>query len=109
MFLTSSIGDVTVLGAPGELDARNAQQAKDFLKKQVEQGRTRLVIDMQATTFIDSSGLGALLTVLKAARSAGGDVKLCGVTPPVRMIFELTRLFKVFDSYPTAELAAMNF
>ncbi|QQR75661.1 MAG: STAS domain-containing protein [Holophagales bacterium] len=109
MFQTTAIGNVTTLVAPSELDARNAPAARDYLKKLVEAGASRLVIDLSAVSFIDSSALGALLTALKAARSAGGDVKLSGMTPAVQTIFELTRLFRVFDVFPSAEQAAASF
>jgi|JI10StandDraft_1071094.scaffolds.fasta_scaffold151870_3 anti-sigma B factor antagonist len=109
MFETTVIGTVTTLVAPSELDARNSTAARDHLKKLVEGGASRLVIDLSTVSFIDSSALGALLTVLKAARAAGGDVKLCGMTPPVKTIFELTRLFRVFDVFPSAESAAASF
>jgi len=109
MFQSRKVGDILVLVAPGELDARNAQAAKEHLKELVKAGNSRMVIDLSPLTFIDSSGLGALLTALKAARTANGDVKLTGLTPPVRTIFELTRLYNVFSSYPTVELAAQSF
>lgn len=109
MFKVREIDNVVAVAAPSELDARNAQQAKDFFKKLVDGGSRRLVLDLSDVSFIDSSGLGALLTVLKAARAAGGDVKLCGMTPPVQTIFELTRLYKVFDVFPAAEHAAASF
>ena len=109
MFQTTVLGSVTTLIAPSELDARNAPAARDFLKRLVEGGASRLVIDLSQVSFIDSSALGALLTALKAARAAGGDVKLCGMTPAVQTIFELTRLFRVFDVFPSVEQAASSF
>lgn len=60
------------------------------------------VIDLTAVDFIDSSGLVALVTGLKAAREIGYRLVLCGVQAPVRLIFELTQLdsvFEIFDCY----------
>jgi anti-sigma B factor antagonist len=109
MFQSSKVGDVTVLAAPGALDSRNAQDAREFLKQQIKAGESKVVIDLSSVTFIDSSGLGVLLTALKAARASGGDVRLTGLTPPVKTIFELTRLFQVFSSFPTVEQAIQSF
>jgi anti-anti-sigma factor len=109
MFEVRQIGGVTVAVAPGQLDARNAAAAKNFLKALVEGQKSRLVVDLSALNFVDSAGLGVLLTALKTARNTGGDVKLCGINAPVKTIFELTRLFRVFDSFPTAEQAAASF
>ena len=108
MFQSSQVGDVMVLVAPGALDARNAQGARDYLKQQIASGGAKVVIDLSTVSFIDSSGLGVLLTALKTARAAGGDVRLTGLTPPVKTIFELTRLFQVFSSFPTTEPAVQS-
>jgi len=109
MFQSSRVGEVTVLTAPDALDSRNVPQARDYFKQQIRTGESKVVIDLSAVTFIDSSGLGVLLTALKAARGAGGDVRLTGLTPPVRTIFELTRLFQVFSTFPTVEQAIQSY
>ena len=109
MFQLSKVGEVTVLTAPDALDSRNVPQARDYFKQQIRAGESKVVIDLSSVTFIDSSGLGVLLTALKAARGVGGDVRLTGLTPPVRTIFELTRLFQVFATFPTVEQAIQSF
>ena len=70
MFPSKRLGDVTVLAAPVELHARNAQAAREYMKERVKDGASRLAIDLSAVTFIDSSGLGALLTAFEVARGA---------------------------------------
>jgi anti-sigma B factor antagonist len=72
-------------------------------------GRTRIVIDLSGTEFIDSSGLGALVSCLKKTRQAGGDLRIAGPTQHVLTVFKLTNLDRVLKTVPTAELAAAAF
>ena len=108
MFATSQNGSFAVATAPEDLDARNSQEAREQLKKLIGEGHHQLVIDLSSLSFIDSSGLGALVAALKAARQHGGNVRLCGLTPGVQSIFELTRLSRVFDVYDSVDAAVEN-
>lgn len=65
----------------------------------------RIVLDMSQITFVDSSGLGAILSCLRELNAAGGDLKLCGVGAPVRALFEMVRLHRIMDILPTREAA----
>ncbi len=96
MFQTREAHGFTVITVGDTLDASNAEEAKEFFRQLITSGRTRMVVDLSGLGFIDSSGLGALVTALKTARSSGGEVRLCCLTPQVRSIFQLTRLDKVF-------------
>ncbi len=109
MFETEQHGEVTLIRSEDELDARNASRAKALFTELVASGRHDLVIDLSPVNFIDSSGLGALLTALREARSAGGTVKLCGMSAPVKAIFELTRMYRVFDVFVDADEAVASF
>lgn len=102
-------GSVAVVTVTDQLDARNSQEAKDFFRSLVERGETRIVVDLSELEFVDSSGLGALVTAIKTARQAGGDVRLCGLTQAVKTIFELTRLTRVFDLYDDRSSAIGSF
>jgi anti-anti-sigma factor len=77
------------------------------LRKQVqnclEKGVKLLLIDMQDVTFMDSAGLGSLVTILKSVRSAQGKLYLCSVNAQIRMLFELTGMDKVFQVYSDRE------
>jgi len=77
----------------------------------IEQGNRRLVVDLADVSFIDSSGLGALVSALKTLKRSdnGGDVRLARVQPPVVSLLEIIRLNRVFTSYPTVEQAAQSF
>ena len=90
---------VVVFVAPAELDAAVAPDLDQALSKAMADGKNHIVIDLKATSLIDSSGLAVLVRALKRARAASGNVILSGLQPPVQKVFELTRLDKAFDIY----------
>jgi anti-sigma B factor antagonist len=60
---------------------------------------SKVVFDLRELRFVDSSGLGAILSCLRQLNGKGGDLKLCEMTKPVRALFELVRMHKIFDIY----------
>ena len=93
----------------GRLDLISAGGLREGVVAAVGNGQHRLVIDLHAVPFIDSSGLGALIGGLKAARQAGGDLRIARPTEQAAMILELTNLNRVLVSYGTVEEALENF
>ncbi len=85
------------------LDAHNSNELKDTIQKHLDKGDTRLVIDLSQVRFIDSSGLGALLSGYKNANLHQGKMVLAQLQPRVESMFELTRLNRVFDIFPAVE------
>ena len=83
------------------LDAHNANDLKTELLALFEQGKKSILINLQDVRFIDSSGLGALVSGFKNAITNQGSLKLAGLQPQVKSMFELTRLHRVFDIYPS--------
>ncbi len=81
------------------LDAHNSGELKDRILKLLESGDKQLVIDLSEVRFIDSSGLGALLSGYKNANLHHGSLVLAGPQSRVKSMFELTRLNQVFDIY----------
>ena len=81
------------------LDAHNSSELKAQMLKLFEEGKSHLVVDLQAVRFVDSSGLGALVSGFKNASSRNGSLKLSGLQLQVKSMFELTRLHRVFEIY----------
>jgi len=90
------------------LDAGNSKEFKGKMEPLLEKGCS-MVFDMCRMRFVDSSGCGALLSCLRKLNAAGGDLKLCNVTKPVRVLFELIRLHRIFEIYNTREEAIRAF
>ena len=103
------IGKVTVVELPGDnLDASNTRVFRGEVSPLLE-GNTKLVFDMAKVQFLDSSGLGTLLSCLRQVNAKGGDLKLCCLTDQVRVIFELVRMHRVFEIFNTREEAVETF
>ena len=80
-----------------ELAAANAGQVRDDIRAALKPEHTCLRVDLSSMTFLDSSGLGALISLHKGLRSQNGAVQLVNPTSSVRQILELTRLHRVFE------------
>ncbi|MCK4283355.1 MAG: STAS domain-containing protein [Candidatus Brocadiae bacterium] len=89
--------DITIVDIAGRFDAQSAPQIKSELHKLIEDGDTKLVLNLEKMDFIDSAGLGVLVSCLRKAAAHGGDLRLAEVPEFCRSIFELTRLTRVFD------------
>ena len=93
------------LALDGRLDANNTQPLKESLEQLIDGGTSYLVVDLAQVPFIDSAGLAALVSALKATRRIGGNVLLSGVQPQARTVFSLTMLDQVFAIHPNVEAA----
>ncbi|SDO34021.1 anti-sigma-factor antagonist [Nakamurella panacisegetis] len=92
----------------GRLNMTAAPELRDLVATAVrEQGRSHVVVDLTATDFIDSSGLGSLIGGLKAARSAGGDLRIACPTTQVRLVLELTNMLRILRPYETVQDALL--
>ncbi len=87
------------------LDANNSEEFKKLLNLAFEKGAGNVIVDMKDVRFIDSSGLGALVSGFKNASTRHGTLKVAAIHGQVRSMFELTRLHRAFDIYPSAEEA----
>ncbi len=94
--------------APTVMDAAQADELRTTFAE-LERKGSRILLDMSQVEFIDSSIIGALVGLLRRVRAAGGDVKLAGLTPEVEMIFEITRLHRVFRILPSVAAAIEEF
>jgi anti-sigma B factor antagonist len=103
------VADVTVVEIPvDELDASNSGELKHDIAPIIE-ANNKLVIDLSRLRFVDSSGLGALLSCLRQLTAKGGDLKLYGMQKQVRAVFELVRMHRIFNIYATREEAVQAF
>ena len=91
-----------------DLDAGTVGDFKRDIAPVLE-AHPRLVFDLSRLRFVDSSGLGAFISCLRKLNAMGGDLKLCGMSKPVRNVFELVRMHRVFDILDTPEEAVRAF
>jgi anti-sigma B factor antagonist len=94
---------VTVIITEERLDSLVGPKLKDVVNDLTRSEGVHLVIDMQKTLFIDSSGLGGLLSSLKSVIKKQGDIRIARPTPQALTLLRLTRLHRVFEIHDTLE------
>lgn len=100
-FEVSKSDDVTVISVEGQLIVGNRQELKQKVLEELEKGERKFVVDFSSTGYIDSSGLGVLVSLSKKIREQGGELRLASLNEDLRTLFELTKLdtlFKIADS-----------
>lgn len=101
-----NINGYTVISVQEErIDAHNSGELKEAILHLIEQGEINIVMQLERVRFIDSSGLGALLSGYKHAAAKSGRLALANMQQQVLSMFELTRLNRVFDIYADASEA----
>lgn len=90
------------------LDASNVREFKDAIQSVIHE-RTKVVLDMSGVKFVDSSGLGSLISCLRLLNSRRGDFKLCGMSNSVRALFELMRMHRVFNIHDSRQEAVRSY
>jgi anti-sigma B factor antagonist len=106
---TTSGRGVTVVRVEGQLIVGNRQELKAVIQEALEAGERKFLIDCTQTAYIDSSGLGALVTISKKVRENGGELRLAGLNEDLRSLFELTKLDSLFHIVPTVDDALAAF
>lgn len=87
----------------------DAEQFKETLVNEIQTGIKKIVVDLSPCEFIDSTFLGGLVVSLKKLTALGGDLRLVGFQPAVHSMFELTRMYRVFESFKSKQEAVDGF
>lgn len=97
--------DITVIGVEGQLIVGNRQELKQQVLEELENGSRKFLIDFANTGYIDSSGLGVLVSLSKKIREQSGELRLANLNEDLRTLFELTKLDTLFQISPSREEA----
>ena len=100
---------VVVIGVDGQLIVGNRQDLKQKALDALEAGGRKFVVDFTRTGYIDSSGLGVLVSLSKKIREQGGELRLAGLNEDLQTLFELTKLDTLFSITKTPEEALAAF
>jgi anti-sigma B factor antagonist len=98
---------VSLIFLEGYLDAHTAPAFEEAIQKEVDADLFRIVVDCQKLDYISSAGLGVFMSFVEDVRDRQGDIKICGLTPNVKEVFDILgfpQIFEVLDSVQTAQL-----
>ncbi len=102
---TSSKSGVKIVDIEGEIDVYTSMELKKELIGFIEGGNKKIIINLDKVNYMDSSGLGILVAVLKRLKQEDGYMKLCNMNVGIKKIFEITKLTKFFEIYEDEEKA----
>jgi anti-anti-sigma factor len=95
--------EVKVVRPAGILDSTKAGQFRSEINEMINKGAKLLLIDLGDVTFMDSSGLGALVIALKTVQSTGGKLYVCSINEQIKILFELTSMDQVFEVFASQD------
>ena len=108
-FIKSAASGITVVRIEGQLIVGNRQELKSIIQEGLDRGERKFLIDCTQTGYIDSSGLGALVSLSKKVREVGGELRIAGLNEDLRSLFELTKLDTLFRISASATEALAEF
>ena len=100
---------IMIIELSGEANIQRSLEIKNEIKAVIDQGKNKLVVDLEKVKHIDSTMLDVLISGLKDTRRENGDLKLAALQKEVWKVFELTQLNKVFDIFDNQEDAVKAF
>ena len=108
-FDVSTQNDVTIVDVQGQLIVGNRQELKQKVLDELESGARKFLVDFSRTAYIDSSGLGVLVSLSKKIREHGGELRLANLNDDLRNLFELTKLDTLFHIADSRDEALASF
>lgn len=104
-FQVEKVDGVLVVDVEGQLIVGNRQELKQKVLEELENGERKFVVDFEKTGYIDSSGLGVLVSLSKKVREQGGELRLANLNEDLKTLFELTKLDTLFHIADSREAA----
>lgn len=107
---TRQVGDVTVIDAVGRITlGEGASTFRDAIRELAAKGDKKLLLNLSEVSYIDSSGIGELVSGFTTVTNHGGQLKLVGLTKRVKDLLQITKLYTVFDVYDVETSAVRSF
>ena len=111
LFLTCrEAGDVTIVDFSGRISlGEGSALLRKTIRELIENGQTKILLNLEDVNYIDSSGIGELVSGFSAVRNSNGELKLLNLTKKVHDLLQITKLFTVFDVYSDESTAVNSF
>lgn len=107
---TRQVGDVTVIDASGRITlGEGASALRDLVRDLAAKGTKKILLNLGEVSYIDSSGIGELVSAFTTVSNAGGTLKLLGLTKRVHDLLQITKLYTVFDVHDDEAHAVRSF
>jgi anti-sigma B factor antagonist len=104
------VGDVTVIDMDGRITlGEGSSLLRDLVRENLAKGRKKIVMNLAAINYIDSTGLGELVSGYRLIKSAGGELKLLNLNKKVSDLLQITKLYTVFDIHNQEAQAVASF
>ena len=104
------VGDVTVVDAAGRITLGEGSSAlRDLLRDMVAKGQKKILLNLGEVSYLDSSGIGELVSGFTTVTNQGGSLKLLGLTKRVKDLLQITKLYTVFDVHDDEASAVRSF
>ena len=103
-----TIDNVLTVSIDGRLVASCAEEFKDAMLERLGDAK-QIIFDLKGMVHIDSSGLGALVSILQWVHTRGGVMKLANLQPRPKIVFDITKVYRVFEIFDTTEEALASF
>jgi anti-sigma B factor antagonist len=102
-------GEVSIVDLSGQLTSIASGALRDTISGLMKQGRRKIVLNVGALLYLDSSGVGELVNCYMAVIKQGGEMKVVGLTPKVEEILKITQLYRVFQEFQDEDAALRSF
>jgi anti-sigma B factor antagonist len=101
--------DIKIFEIEGEIDVYTSMDLKKEFNTVIDSGKNKLIVNLSNVSYMDSSGLGILVAILKKSKQENGNMKLIKLTPGIKKIFDLTKLTKFFEIFEEEDEAVKSF
>ena len=108
-FETDNTRSVSVMKVRGRVDSDSAPELETALTKLLNDGRNKIVLNLQSVDFLSSAGLRAIVKAYQGAKKSGGDVRLAAVSEPIEVILRTVGMMQMLKMYPTDQEAMASF
>lgn len=103
------VNNVVIFDISGEIDLYNAPRLKNAILQNIDNKKYNIIINFLKVNYIDSSGIGSLISSLSNLKKNQGTLKIINISPAVKKVFELTRLNNFFEIFDTEKEAIVSY